>query len=46
MAETGRFEPFNWRDFDPGELPEMAIPGHNEACCGTTALRGLAGIKI
>ena len=24
MAKTGRFEPFNWRDFDPGELPNLA----------------------
>jgi hypothetical protein len=24
MAVMGRFEPFNWRDFDPGEHPQLA----------------------
>jgi hypothetical protein len=30
MTASGRFEPFNWRDFDPGELPDLAIRRPNE----------------
>jgi len=25
----GRFQPFNWRDFDLGELPDLANLGRN-----------------